>query len=289
MANDLRFALRMILTPRWFSAAVVATLALGIGANTMVLTLVNAVLLRPIAVPGGERLVALTYSNPSRGDRGISLSYPEFRAYRDGGSSLESIQAASSDDGVVSDRGNPPQTYALEEAATGLFDMLHTRPVLGRSFAAGDGVAGAAPVVLLGYGVWKERYDSSPSVIGQAVRINGKSATIIGVMPEGFKFPVHTDLWMPIAPSAALDNRENRWYEVWGMLRPGIRIAQAAAEFNGVAGRLATQYPHTNKDLTLKVQTFNERYNGDLSAYSSCSCSRPSPLCCSSPVRMWQT
>ena len=262
MANDVRFAVRMILAHRWFSAAVIATLALGIGANTMVFTLVNAVLLRPLGVPGGERLVALTYSNPSRGDRGIRLSYPDFRAYRDGTSSLESIEAASSNDGVMSDSGNPPQTYNLEEATTGLFDMLHMRPVLGRSFVANDGNAGAAPVVLLGYGVWKERYNSSPSVIGRAVRINGKATTIIGVMPAGFKFPVHTDLWMPISPSAALENREDRWFETWAMLKPGVGIAQAAGELNGIGARLATQYPHTNKDLTLSVQTFNQRYNG---------------------------
>src|SRR6202453_3495625 len=106
MANDLRFALRMILAHRWFSAAVVVTLALGIRANTMVFTLVDAVLLRPVAVPGGERLVAISYSNLPRGDHGIRLSYPDFRAYRDGASSLESIEAADSTDGVLSDRGN---------------------------------------------------------------------------------------------------------------------------------------------------------------------------------------
>lgn len=262
MANDLRFALRMILSHRWFSAAVVVTLALGIGANTMVFTLVDAVLLRPIAVPGGERLVVLSYSNPSRGDRGIRLSYPDLRAYREGTSALQSIEAASSNDGVLSDSDHPPQTYNLEEATTGLFDMLHMRPVLGRSFLANDGNAGAIPVLLLGYGVWKERYNSSPSVIGQTVRINGKAATIIGVMPAGFKFPVHTDLWMPITPSEALENRENRWYETWAMLKPHVGMAQAASELNGIAGRLAAQYPHTNKDLTLRVETFNQRYNG---------------------------
>lgn len=247
MANDLRFALRMIMTHYWFSAAVVATLALGIGANTMVFTLVDAVLLRPVGVPGGKRLVALSYKNLSRGDRGVRLSYPDFRAYRDGASSLESIEAASSNDGVLSDSGNPPQTYNLEEATTGLFDMLHMRPVLGRSFVANDSNTGAGAVVLLGYGVWKERYNSSPSVIGQAVRINGKAAAIIGVMPAGFRFPVHTDLWMPITPSVALENRENRWYETWAMLKPGVGMAQAATELNGIAGHLATQYPPPTK------------------------------------------
>lgn len=262
MANDIRFALRMTLTHRWFSAAVVVTLALGIGANTMVFTLVNAVLLRPPDVPGGARLVAISYSNLSHGDRGIRLSWPDFRAYRDGASTLESIQTGSSDDGVLSDPGHSPQTYALEAATPGIFAMLHIPPVLGRGFVASDGDAGAAPVVVLGYGVWKQRYNSSAGVIGQTVRVNGKSATIIGVMPAGFKFPVRTDLWMPIAPSGALENRDNHGYETWAMLKPGVAIAQASSELKGIAARLAKQYPHTNEDLTLNVETFNQRYNG---------------------------
>jgi len=262
MANDLRFALRMILTHRWFSAAVVVTLALGIGANTMVFTLVNAVLIRPPAIPGGERLVAISYSNLSHGDRGIRLSYPDFRAYRDGASSLESIQTGSSDDGVLSEPGNSPQTYNLEVATPGIFTMLHTPPVLGRGFVAGDGDAGAAPVAVLGYGVWKQRYNSSAGVIGQTVHVNGKPVTIIGVMPAGFKFPVHTDLWMPIKPSANLENRDDHGYETWAMLKPGVGLARAFAELKGIAGRIANQYPHSNKDLTLNVETFNQRYNG---------------------------
>jgi putative ABC transport system permease protein len=262
MANDLRFALRMILTHRWFSAAVVVTLALGIGANTMVFTLVNAVLIRPPAVPGGNRLVAISYSNRAHGNHGIRLSWPDFRAYRDGATSLESIQTGTSDDGVLTDPGNAPQTYNLEDATPGLFAMLHTPPVLGRGFVASDGDAGAAPVVVLGYGLWKQRYNSSAGVIGQTVRVNGKPATIIGVMPEGFKFPVHTDLWMPITPSADLENRDNHAYETWAMLKPGVAIAQASTELKGIAARLAAQYPHNNKDLTLTVETFNQRYNG---------------------------
>jgi len=262
MANDLRFALRMILTHRWFSAAVVVTLALGIGANTMVFTLVNAVLIRPPAVPGGERLVAISYSNPAHGDRGIRLSYPDFRAYQEGASSLESIQTGTGDPGVLTDRGQAPETYILETTTPGIFTMLHITPVLGRGFVASDGAAGAAPVVVLGYGVWKQRYNSSAGVIGQTVRVNGKPATIIGVMPAGFKFPVHTDLWMPIVPSADLENRDDHGYETWAMLKPGVGMARASTELKGIAGRIATQYPHTNKDLTLNVETFNQRYNG---------------------------
>ena len=98
----------------------------------------------------------------------------------------------------------------MERASSGIFEMLHVHPALGRGFLPGDDKPGAAPVVLLGYGVWKDRYGSSPDVIGRAVRVNEKPATIIGVMPEGFKFPGDTDFWMPLAPTPELEKRDNR-------------------------------------------------------------------------------
>jgi hypothetical protein len=161
MAHDLRFALRMILTHRWFSAAVVATLAMGIGLNTMVFTLVNAVLLKPVGVPGGERLVAMTHRNPTNSEQAMRLSLPELRDYRAQASSMESLEGASDEEGVLSERGNPPQVYHLERASSGIFAMLHMHPVLGRGFLPDDDRPGAAPVLLLGYGVWKERYPAS--------------------------------------------------------------------------------------------------------------------------------
>jgi predicted permease len=262
MANDLRFALRMILSHRWFSAAVVITLALGIGLNTMVFTLVNAVLLKPVAVPGGERLVAITYRNLPRHEDHDRISYPDFRDYRARAASLEFLEAGNNEEGVLSEPGNAPQSYRLERITTGVFDMLHTRPVLGRNFTASDGQPGAGAVVLLGNGIWKQRYASSPSVIGRSVRINEKPATIIGVMPAGLKFPVNSDLWMPLVPTPDLEKRDNRSLEVWGMLKPGIGLTQAAAEFNSFASNLARQYPDSNKDLTIHVETFQQRYNG---------------------------
>src|SRR5271163_4246528 len=111
MANDLRFALRMILSHRWFSAAVVATLALGIGLNTMIFTLANGALFEPVPVPGGARLVSIANRNLSQGEEAIRVSYPDFREYRAQASGFEAIAAASGENGVLSERGNPPQTY----------------------------------------------------------------------------------------------------------------------------------------------------------------------------------
>jgi predicted permease len=262
MAHDLRFALRVILSHRWFSAAVVATLALGIGLNTMVFTLINAALFKPVPVPGGARLVAVRNRNASQSEDAIRVSYPDFRDYRTQASSFTALEAASDEEGVLSERGNPPQTYQMEHASSGIFEMLHIRPILGRGFLPSDDKSGAEPVLLLGYGVWQDRYSSSPSVVGRQVRVNEKPATIIGVMPKGFRFPTNVDMWMPLVPTPDLEKRANRPLQLFAMLKPGTSITQASVELNEIARRLAIQYPDTDKDIGVSVETFQQRYNG---------------------------
>jgi len=262
MGHDLRFAWRMILSHRWFSAAVVTTLALGIGVNTMVFTLVDAVLFKPVAVRGGSQLVAISQQSLTQGDGSMRLSLPALRDYRSQASSLEPLEATSGEEGVLSERGNPPQSYSMQRASSGIFDILHIPPVLGRGFLPGDDKPGAPPVLLLGYGVWEERYGSSPAVIGRAVRVNEQAATIIGVMPDGFKFPVNSEMWMPLAPTPKLEKRDNRALDVFAMLKPGVSTLQASVELNAIARRLAIQYPTTDKDLTVLVETFHQHYNG---------------------------
>src|SRR5580704_1131343 len=134
MAHDLRCALRAILSHRWFSAAVVATLALGIGLNTMVFTLINAVLFKPVPLPGGARLVSIMCRSLSDKDRQLSLSNLDLQEYRAQSRSYESLEAATDEGGVLSEHGNPPQSYHLEHATAGIFSMLHTDAVLGRGF-----------------------------------------------------------------------------------------------------------------------------------------------------------
>ena len=262
MAHDLRFALRVILSHRWFSAAVVATLALGIGLNTMVFTLINAALFKPVPVPGGARLVAIRNRNASQSDDAIRVSYPDFHDYRTQASSFAALEASSDEEGVLSERGNPPQSYQMEHASSGIFEMLHIRPILGRGFLPSDDKPGAEPVLLLGYGIWQDRYSSSPSVVGRQVRVNEKPATIIGVMPKGFKFPTNVDMWMPLAPTPDLEKRASRPLQLFGMLKPGTTITQANVELNEIARRLAIQYPDTDKDIGVSVETFQQRYNG---------------------------
>jgi putative ABC transport system permease protein len=261
MTHDLRFAIRTIFAHRWFSLAIVGTLALGIGLNTMIFTLVYAVLFKPVPVTGGSRLVAVTGSN-KRHDNGLPLSYPDFLDYRAQTASFDGLEAASGEGAVLGEAGNPPRSYNLNRVSVGMFGMLHTRPILGREFLPSDEKPGAEPVLVLGYGVWKERYAGSLDIIGHVVRVNTNPATIIGVMPDGFKFPSGVELWMPLVPTADLEKRSNRSVSVFGFLKRGISIERATVDLNTITQRLAQTYPEANKNAGIQVQTFQERYNG---------------------------
>jgi predicted permease len=261
MASDLRFAFRMILAHRWFSAAVVATLALGIGLNTMVFTLVSAVLFRPVPVPGGARLVSIINRSLAQGDRRLPLSYPDFQDYRAQAKSFESLEGAIDKAGILSEPGKSPQTYHLEEATHGIFSMLHTRAILGRGFLPTDDRPGADPVLVIGYNVWQERYAGAPGIIGRQAHVNGQPATIVGVMPKGFRFPINVDLWMPLVPTPELAKRDNRQIRAYAILKPGVTIHQAGLELDTLARNLARQYP-ADKDLGIDVLTFQQMFNG---------------------------
>lgn len=261
MRNDLRFALRMIFSHRWFSLAVVATLALGIGLNTMVFTLINAVLFKPVPVPGGARLVSIMGRNQTMKEGFLRMSLPDFQDYRAQASCVEGMEGAIDEDGVISENANAPQAYHLQRATSGIFSMLRISPILGRGFVSSDDKPGAAPVLVIGYDVWRGRYNSAPGVIGRQVHVNTQPATIVGVMPQGYHFPSGVDLWMPLVPTPELQKRDNRRIMAYGLLKPGMSLQRASDEFDGIARRLAQQYP-VDKDLVASVETFHQRYNG---------------------------
>ena len=265
MFQDFRFALRMLASHRWYSAAIIVTLALGIGINTTVFTLVNAVLFKPVPVPGGERLVTIANHNPAKPDKRSrsGVSWPDYREYQAQSRSFEGIEAVDRDQGVISEPGNPPERFQMARVTPGLFTLIRTPPVAGRGFTAADGQPGAEAVVLLGHGVWQSRYAGTLDVVGRVVRVNGEPATIIGVMPPEFKFPNREDFWMPLTPEAELEKRTNHGLELFALLRPGVTVAAANTDLNAIAGRIAAEHADTNKDLGALVRTFHDTYNGD--------------------------
>lgn len=258
--QDLRFAFRMLRKKPWFSAAIVVTLGFGMGINTTVFSLVYAVLFKPLPFPGGERLVIAI---ASRGRETHAVSYADYLAFRKASTSFERLEAISRMAVDLGERDIPPQRYRGGRITPGMFDMLGMRPVAGRGFESADAKPGAQTVVLLGYGVWKDRYSNDPAVIGRTVRVNEAPAVIVGVMPEGFKFPNSEDLWTcATPPDAAAAQRRDRDYRMIGMLTPGVSIDTARADLGVIANHLAAEYPATNKNFGAAVQTFHESMNG---------------------------
>lgn len=262
MLSDLRFALRMLVKHRWFSAAIVATLALGIGINASVFTLVNAVLFKPVPVHGGDRIVTVMHQNTKDPKQRRMVSWPDFQVLRAQNHTFEALEAVWTHQGVISETSIPPERTRLATVSPAVFDMIKQPPALGRSFTGADGAAGAAPVVILSDHIWRSRYGAAPGVIGRAIQVNDQPATIIGVMPPGVQFPNNEDIWMPVRPDAATAKRDNRPYMLYGLLRPGSSLAAANADLGQLAARLATEHPDTNKDLGLTVRTFQDTYNG---------------------------
>lgn len=262
VVQDVCYALRGIFARRWFSAAIIATLALGIGLNTMVFTLVYAALLKPVPLPGGERLVTIQNRSLIHNDRTMPMSYPDFEEYRSQSANLfEYLEAGINVGGVVSEKGLPPQQYAMQDMTSGFFSMIAGKALLGRTFLPRDERPGAAPVLVISYNVWKDRYAGSREVIGRHLQVNGLPTTIIGVMPDGFSFPNKIDLWMPLKPTPALARRGHRTLWGYGILKRGVTVRQAQAALNGIAARLAKQFPE-DKDLGASVLTFRQRFNG---------------------------
>jgi putative ABC transport system permease protein len=261
MLHDLRYSLRMMRLHPWFSAALVAALALGIGANTAVFTLVNAVLFKPLPFDGGDRIVAIFHRNMARDQERVPISYSDYLEYREQASTFESLEASMGTNVAIREEGNPPEPYSMARVTPGFFAMLGVQPVAGRSLTPADAAVGADPVILLSHTVWRDRYGRSPDAVGRTVRAGNELATVIGVMPEGFGFPNSQQVWMPLVDTAELRDRSRRNLMLIGKYNEGVSQEQARADLDVIAQRLAAEYPD-NEGLSATVSTFHELQNG---------------------------
>jgi len=260
MLHDVRYALRMMRLHPWFSAALVAALALGIGANTAVFTLVNAVLFKPLPFEGGGRIVAIFHRNAELGQERIPISYADYLVYREQASTFESLEATLNTNVPFSDAGSAPEPYRMSRVTPGFFTMLGVQPLIGRGLAPADAVAGAAPVLLLSHALWRDRYGESPDAVGRTVRAGDELATIVGVMPRGFGFPNAQQLWMPLVDTPELRDRAQRNLMLTGKYARGVSREQARADLDVIAQRLATEYSD-DEGLSASVVTFHELQN----------------------------
>ena len=259
LRQDLRFAARLLLKERWFAAAAIVAIALGIGASTIGFSIINAAFIRGFNFERAEELHSLSW-RPTRGRR-LPASVLDFEDWRSQSRSFSAIAAASSGAMNISgDHAAPEQTQGSRITAN-LFDVLGQRPLLGRTFVAGEDRRGAIPVVIIGYDIWTNRFASDPGVIGGILKINGSAATIVGVMPDGMKFPDDSELWVPFIPGDEHMTREVRPLSVFGRLAPGVTKVQAATEIDGIAQRIIAAHPEQARNVVgAQVETLLERF-----------------------------
>src|SRR5688500_7013060 len=236
--QDLQFAVRLLIKDKWFTLVAAVALALGIGVNATVFTFVNAVLIRGLPIPESHRAMAVgSFDRVRNQPRGVS--YLDFRDWRDSSRSFEMLGAYNGLPANVSDEGQPPERFQGSHMSAVNFQILGTQPVIGRTFTADEDRPGAAPVVILGHGMWVNRYGSNPSIIGRTIMVNDIPATVLGVKPDGFKFPFNTDVWLPLGMIEGLDNqrRNSRSLNVFGRLAAGVSREQAQSDLINISRR----------------------------------------------------
>jgi putative ABC transport system permease protein len=249
-----------------FTAITVLTLALGIGANSAIFSVVNAVLLRPLPFPEPERLVVLEPSDTRDGSKGGSISPPDFLDYREQNRVFERLSAFQSLSFTVTGDGSESERITSARVSAGFFEMFGASPLAGgRTILPEEEEEGRNGVVVLNYGLWQRRYGADPNIVGKAIALNGQTATIIGVMPAGFEYPRETQLWVPIPfKTAQTSVRRYHFLQAIGRLKPSVTLNQAQTDMTTVASQLEKQYPESNSNFGLSLALLPEWTVGDL-------------------------
>ena len=266
LSQDLRYALRTLVRWPGFSAVVILTLALGIGANAAIFSIVNAVLLRPLPYPSPERLV-FVFGTPTDGDSakvGRTSSYPDFADIRTRSRSFTQLAAFSVRQTTVTGKQFEPGIVSGAPVTANLFPMLDVSPLLGRTFSAEEDRPGAPPVVIVSNEFWQQRLGTNPNVIGSSISLNGTPATIVGVMPPRFTFPGATAVWYPAGEPTDPRMRGQHSFTILGRLAPGVTMPTADREVAGIAKQLETEYPSDNAKRGARVQSMTEAIVGNV-------------------------
>jgi putative ABC transport system permease protein len=259
--EDVRFGLRTFAKDPTFVLIAVLALALGIGANATVFAIADAVLFKNMPFVD-DRILYLGTDNVSRNEHDIGVSWPDFRDWRGQVKSFSDLGAYSIDGGNLSDKDGLPARYSISAITANAFSMIGQKPIRGRDFTAQDESAGAGAVAILGYRIWQDRYGKDPAVLGKVIRINSVPTTVIGVMRDGLRFPIDTDLWTVLRPGADGEKREKRNMAAFGRLAPSAGPKEARAELAAISRNLERAYPETNQDLRAVVQSFSDIVTG---------------------------
>ena len=260
--HEIRQALGRLRHSPGFTAVAAGILGLGLGVTLYMFTVVKAYLLTPLPCPEAERIMHIESANPVRGLDSMAVTPHDFVEIREAQQSFEQLAAFYM--GTVNlSGGELPERYEGAFMTPSGFDVLQAEAYLGRTLAPDDARPGAPPVVVLGYDVWLNRYNGDPAVLGRTIRVNGVPSTVVGVMPEGFAFPVQQELWVPlIIDLSKIERGEGQRLEVFGRLSPGVTLGQARAELENIAAALADRFEE-NENVTAVVKPFQDEYTGE--------------------------
>jgi predicted permease len=271
LLTDLKYGARILQKSPGFATVAVLVLALGIGANTAIFGVVNAVLLRPLAFDQPERLVSLYHIPPPASFPGITLfsvSPANFLDWRTQAHSFEGMSAYGYGRYTLTGKGRP-EVIRMVAVTDGFFSVLHAQPMLGRAFVEGEDQAGRDHEIILSYDTWRNGFSANPAIVGSDIQLNNQAFTVVGVMPRGFAYPIYPgyqpQMWKPqnwTAEERAI--RDNHNYGVIARLKPGVTLEQAKAELATISDRLEQQYPKDNKGWGATAVPLRDDLVGDV-------------------------
>jgi predicted permease len=262
--QDVRYGLRMLLKNPGFAAIAILTLALGIGANTALFSVVNGVLLNPLPFPEPDQLYAVYYKTPAYGSG--SISYPNFLDWQKQNHSFSALGAFRSEDVNLTGAGEPERLHGHMISAE-FFSVLGIRPILGRNFRPEEDQMGAGPVAIIGDGLWKRKFGLSPDVLGKSMALNGETYTIVGVFPERLPMFSASDVYTPVGQwddPTFRDRRVGMGMNGVGRLKPGVSFAQARADMDSVAENLSAAYPDADKGTGITLVPLKKDIVGEV-------------------------
>jgi len=261
--QDLRYAWRMLFKNPWLSAMAVGALGLGIGVTATMFSIVYGAMMRGLPFEDGDRIMALGRNNPSRDIDRQPVPIHDYLDWKEQQTSLELLAAYY--EGTVNVRwADAPERFDGAFITANTFPTIGVAPLIGRGFEPGEDLPGAPMRMILSYHLWQDRFAGDPGALGQVVKVNGETGEIIGVMPEGFLFPGREDVWVPLRMDAlAIPRGGGTSLFVFGKLKQGVSVDQAATELNGIAQRLAAAYPDTNEGVGVTLMPFTDMFLND--------------------------
>jgi putative ABC transport system permease protein len=267
LLQDVRYGVRMLSKSPGFALVTILALALGIGANSAIFSVVNGVLLRPLPFTTADRLVFM--SEWSQQVPNMSVSYPNFEDWRRETRTMEGMAAFRSN-GLILTGGSEPERLTAREVSHNFFTLLGTAPSIGRTFLPGEDKPGGERAAILSHGLWQRRFGGDPSIVGRPLTLSDESYTVVGVLPQEFEWQAPVDIWVPIGLGAGAGTMQNRGNHpgiyVLGLLKPNVTVEQARADMRDIVGRLAQQYPNEVNPNSFTVNTLQNRATEDIRA-----------------------